>query len=95
MLVPVQLSEPPPDRFDDAYSHDETAIFGSRFYLRPPVPERNFLIPPPGSLPIGWEQTCEESPNKVLPAERSNSCASNGSKRPRMRGKGVWGHVRE
>jgi len=59
------LRGPPPDRFYDVDSDDESAIFESPFH-RPPVPERNFPIPPPGSPPVGWEQTCEESPNEVL-----------------------------
>ena len=33
------------------------------------MPERNFLISPPGSPPVGWEQTREEPPNEVALAE--------------------------
>ncbi|RDB19352.1 Uncharacterized protein C13G6.15c [Hypsizygus marmoreus] len=32
-------------------------------YLRPPAIEKNFLISPPGSPPVGWEQIKEEAPN--------------------------------
>ncbi|KAJ7253339.1 Calcipressin [Mycena haematopus] len=32
-------------------------------YLRPPAIEKNFLISPPGSPPIGWEPIKEEPPN--------------------------------
>jgi len=32
-------------------------------YLCPPVQERNFLISPPGSPPVGWEQIQEDPPN--------------------------------
>lgn len=33
--------------------------------LSVPALSRNFLISPPGSPPIGWEQTLEEAPNRV------------------------------
>lgn len=32
-------------------------------YLKPPPIEKNFLISPPGSPPVGWEQIKEEPPN--------------------------------
>ena len=69
VLVPVQLSGSPPDRFYDVDSDDESAIYESPFRLRPPMLERNLLISPPGSPLVGWEQTHEESPNEEPLAE--------------------------
>jgi len=34
-------------------------------HLQPPAIERNFLISPPGSPPVGWEQVKEEPPNST------------------------------
>ncbi|EJU05891.1 Calcipressin [Dacryopinax primogenitus] len=37
--------------------------------LRPPEIEHNYLISPPGSPPVGWEQLREEPPNTTTLAE--------------------------
>ncbi|KAL4402541.1 calcium-dependent protein serine/threonine phosphatase regulator [Malassezia pachydermatis] len=41
----------------------------SKPYLEPPAPEREFLISPPGSPPVGWEPRSEDRPNTDTLAE--------------------------
>lgn len=50
------------------YRADPTPISSSSnpdIYLHPPEHEKNFLISPPGSPPVGWEPTREEPPNST------------------------------
>lgn len=53
------------------YRADRTEIERdpSEHYLQPPKLEKNFLISPPGSPPIGWEQVREDPPNATPLAE--------------------------
>jgi len=42
---------------------DNFSAIADQQYLRPPAIEKNFLISPPGSPPVGWEPIKEEPPN--------------------------------
>ncbi|KAF9130241.1 carbohydrate-binding module 1 protein [Mortierella sp. 14UC] len=45
--------------------HTETVIDPASRYLHPPELERNWLVSPPGSPPIGWSQVREDPPNSL------------------------------
>ncbi|KAF9583264.1 carbohydrate-binding module 1 protein [Lunasporangiospora selenospora] len=45
--------------------HTEISIDPSRHLLHPPELEKNWLISPPGSPPVGWSQIREDPPNTV------------------------------
>ncbi|KAF9539732.1 hypothetical protein EC957_005106 [Mortierella hygrophila] len=45
--------------------HTETVIDPASRYLHPPELEKNWLISPPGSPPIGWSQVREDPPNSL------------------------------
>ncbi|KAF9194867.1 carbohydrate-binding module 1 protein [Haplosporangium sp. Z 767] len=45
--------------------HTEISIDPASHYLHPPELEKNWLISPPGSPPIGWSQVREDPPNSV------------------------------
>jgi hypothetical protein len=81
-LVPVQLCGPPPDRFYDVDSDDESAIF---FHLRPPVAERSFLISPPDAHLWAGNRRPTSHPTRYPSLKtsiaRSNSCASGTNRR--------------
>ncbi|KAF8979814.1 carbohydrate-binding module 1 protein [Entomortierella lignicola] len=45
--------------------HTEISVDPASRFLHPPELEKNWLISPPGSPPIGWSQVREDPPNSV------------------------------
>ncbi|KAL5490648.1 hypothetical protein ACEPAI_5482 [Sanghuangporus weigelae] len=61
-IIRVYRADPTPIISSSGSSSPSGTKF-SPFHLRPPAIERNFLISPPGSPPVGWEAAREEPPN--------------------------------
>ncbi|KAI0628789.1 Calcipressin-domain-containing protein [Trametes polyzona] len=55
VVLRVYRADPTPIETSEQQEHNH--------YLRPPANEKNFLISPPGSPPVGWEQIREDPPN--------------------------------
>ena len=56
-VLRVYRADPTPIESDETREHN--------YYLKPPANEKNFLISPPGSPPVGWEQLREDPPNST------------------------------
>ncbi|KAH9857495.1 Calcipressin [Lenzites betulinus] len=57
VVLRVYRADPTPIETSETHEHNH--------YLRPPVNDKNFLISPPGSPPVGWEQIREDPPNST------------------------------
>ncbi|KAI0781459.1 Calcipressin [Trametes elegans] len=57
VVMRVYRADPTPIETSETQEHNH--------YLRPPANEKNFLISPPGSPPVGWEQLREDPPNST------------------------------
>ncbi|KAI0823881.1 Calcipressin [Trametes gibbosa] len=57
VVLRVYRADPTPIETSETQEHNH--------YLRPPVNDKNFLISPPGSPPVGWEQIREDPPNST------------------------------
>ncbi|KIK59094.1 hypothetical protein GYMLUDRAFT_170205 [Collybiopsis luxurians FD-317 M1] len=65
----VFRADPNPIIPPSAFTSSSASYIPAANYLRPPELEKNFLISPPGSPPIGWEPIKEEPPNATPLAE--------------------------
>lgn len=67
-MLRVYRADPSPLKIYGSWGDDGSTIPPAN-YLRPPPIEKNFLISPPGSPPVGWEQVKEDPPNPSPLAE--------------------------
>lgn len=64
LVLRVYRSDPSPLQTYGPWGTEYSSIPQAN-YLRPPPIEKNFLISPPGSPPVGWEQVKEDPPNQT------------------------------